>query len=180
MGEYPNLKNVGTENQSVTKYENENSSAEAETQPLQIKAFQINIQDKKKSHKCKNIKADFSSMTRLFVLLLGHCFPILNTASLQLPLLLWGIHMPLHRNCIHFKASVACEICFYSVIACTNELLFETPMIPLGCRLLMAPMAPALFRLMPRLHCSPAAAPHLICMLYLLYPETPECHSQVN
>lgn len=147
---------MGTENQSVTKYENENSAKR--TQPLQIKAFQLNIQDKQKSDKCKNINADFSSMTTLSVLLLGHCFPILNAASLQLPLLL-----PLCCNCIHSKASAVCEICLDSVIACTNELIFETPMIPMGCRLLMAPIAPALFRLMPRLHCSPAVAPHLIC-----------------
>ena len=89
MRKHRNLKNMGSENQSVIKYENENSSAEAETEPLQIKAFQLNIKDKQKSDKCKNIQADFSSMTRLFVLLLGH-FPILHTASLQLPLTVVG------------------------------------------------------------------------------------------
>lgn len=119
----------------------------------------------------KKIKPDFSSVIKLLILLFGWSCHVPSTGSLQLPQHSWVRIV----TAFIFEASDAFELRFYSLVVCTNELLFETPMIPLGSRLLIhshISLSECEFRFVPRLHCSPAAAQCPASPL-LSYPEIP-------
>ena len=81
----------------------------------------------------KKIKSDFSGVIKLLNLLFGQFCHVPSTGSLQLPQHSWVRIV----TAFVFEASDAFELCFYSLVVCANELLFEMPLIPLGSRLLI-------------------------------------------
>lgn len=107
--------------------------------------------------KKKKIKSEFSSVMKLLIPLLGQSCHVPSTGSSQLPRHSW---VPVVTAFV-FGGRGAFELRFYSSVVCTNELLFEMPVIPLGFRLLIhshGSVPEWELRLVPRLHCSPAAA----------------------